>query len=136
MDLKQKYEEQLKAFDESIDRQLVEVFSEIELKSKALAISLKRCFNEARSSQRFEYAYQMGMKQEFKDCNQQDLLTILISPYEDKDFEIFREFIRLLRACSLHIGGRVSQQIRDCYNKTFKEDRVLLAYKLGVESSK
>lgn len=129
-------ESKLKKFDEDIDALLVEPFTEIETKSKALALSLKRCFDDARKSKRFEYAFKMGQENKLKDKETKDLLNEIIAPFENEDFEIFREFVRLLRACSLHIGGDISRQIRECYNKTFKEDRILLAYNCGIEESK
>jgi hypothetical protein len=125
----------LKQFDDSIDEALLEPYKAIEEKSKALANSLRRCFSEARESARFEAAYKAGNENRWKDLSEEELQNKLIEPFEEVDYLIFREFVRLLRACSLHIGGNISGQIRKCYIQTFKEDRVLLAYKAGLEEA-
>lgn len=124
----------LKSFDERIDQSLTEAYLEIEKKSKALANSLKRCFDEARASARFEKAYQLGLNGEYPNLSEEEIIKKLVEDFETVDFEIFREFVRLLRACSLHIGGNISAQIRDAYNKTFKEDRLILAFREGLKS--
>jgi len=124
----------LKSFDERIDQSLTEAYLEIEKKSKALANSLKRCFDEARTSVRFEKAYQLGLNGEYPNLSEEEIIKKLVEDFETIDFEIFREFVRLLRACSLHIGGNISAPIRDAYNKTFKEDRLILAFREGLKS--
>lgn len=136
-------DQELNKFDQNINCELEEAFEEIKLKSKALASSLKRCFEDARKSERFEAAFKSGLdeintSQIPNKINQEissELLNEINNKYEEKDFMIFREFVRLLRACSLHIGGHVSGKIKDCYNKTLKEERVLIAYNLGKQLS-
>jgi hypothetical protein len=126
----------LNQFDKTIDESLQEPYSRIQEKSKALAISLKRCFEEARNSRRFEEAYQAGLEGKYQNLSTDELLKQLTIFFEEEDFMSFREFVRLLRACSLHIGGEVSGQIREAYNKTSKGERLLLAYNQGLNYNK
>ncbi len=132
-----KLEQVLKAFDDEVDLKLILAYAEIEQKSKALANSLKRCFDSARSSQRFEKAFELGLQNKFTNLDsefKEQILQNILKEYEEIDFMIFREFVRLLRACSLHISGNISGQIREQYNKTFKETRLKLAFECGVNS--
>jgi len=124
--------DKLKHFDLMTEERLQEPYRKIEERSKALANSLRRCFEEARSSRRFEYAHQIGLSGQYQGLAEEELLKLINEKFEEQDFTIFREFVRLLRACSLHIGGETSAQIRDCYNQTFKEDRVIIAYNEGL----
>jgi hypothetical protein len=122
----------LSEFDERVNAKLKEPFAEISLKSKALANSLNRCFEQARESKRFDYAFYIGLENSALQ-NQEKLLEETNQKFEEADFESFREFVRLLRACSLHIGGQTSAKIKELYNQTFKSERILLAYKAGGE---
>ncbi len=122
----------LKPFDAEIDQLLIEPFAEIEIKSKALANSLKRCLDEARNSRRFEAAYKAGLEAKWANLSQEEILSNLIKPFEEEDFMHFREFVRLLRACSLHIGGQTSAKIKTAYNKTLKNERLFTAYQQGL----
>ncbi len=127
----------LKAFDEEVEQILILPYTEIEKKSKALANSLRRCFESARSSQRFNKAFELGLKSKEINLNtiqKEQLLDNIIKEFEEIDFMIFREFVRLLRACSLHISGNISGQIREQYIKTFKEKRLQLAFECGLNS--
>ncbi|HEY9886191.1 MAG TPA: hypothetical protein V6C96_02910 [Vampirovibrionales bacterium] len=124
------YTNELQAFDEKIDKKLKTAFQEIELKSRALSKSLQRCFLDARQSDRFEYAYLEGQKFDKDDLTiskQNAFLEVVNNKFEQADFIVFREFVRLLRACSLHIGGHVSKEVKDLYNETLKGKRVLIA---------
>jgi hypothetical protein len=122
-------------FDREIEASLAEPYKQIEEKSKALASSLRRCFQEAQNSGRFAAAYKAGQTGLLKNIGREALLQKFNADFEEADYMSFREFVRLLRACSLHIGGKVSGQIKECYNKTFKEDRILLAYELGLQET-
>lgn len=127
-------QEALENFDRGIAQELEAPLQEIRQKSKALANSLQRCFQAARTSQRFLAAYQRGLNPDpaTETLSREELLKSLAQPFEEADFLPYREFVRLLRACSLHIGGRTSQQIRDCYNRTFYGERLALAYRCGL----
>lgn len=132
-----KLEQILKAFDEEVETNLILPYSEIEKKSKALSNSLKRCFESARNSQRFNRAFELGLESKEKNLNtktKEELLDNIRKEFEEIDFMIFREFVRLLRACSLHISGNISGEIRQQYNKTFKEKRLELAFDCGLNS--
>lgn len=124
----------LESFDLKIEQALSEPLSDVEVKSKALANSLRRCFEEARNSERYLEAYKAGLENKWHNLNQDELLKELITPFEEKDFMSFREFVRLLRACSLHIGGEVSGKIKEAYNKTLKGERLLIAYEQGLKA--
>ncbi len=45
----------------------------------------------------------------------------------------YREFVRLLRACSIDVGGEVSSHIKEMYNNFFLGKRLVKAYLLGKE---
>jgi len=122
-------------FDQNTDKELLTYYQQIECKSKALANSLRRCFNNARQSKRFEAAYLSGRKGEHSDLSSEDLLDVLIAGFKEEDFLIFREFVRLLRACSLHIGGQISKEIKRHYTQTLNGKRVLLSYEAGCNEA-
>ncbi|MDX1919678.1 MAG: hypothetical protein SFU25_02965 [Candidatus Caenarcaniphilales bacterium] len=124
--------DELIKFDQEIDRDLEEALEEIRIKSRALASSLYRCFEDARKSERFEAAFTEGFD---NTSSEEEILKKINEKFEEKDFMTFREFVRLLRACSLHIGGHISGKIKNCYNRTLKEDRILIAYNLGKQLS-
>ncbi len=124
----------LAEYDDAVDLELLDCYASIELKSKALANSLRRCFREARESKRFEAAYKAGVEKKYVGLSENEIIELLNKEFEEEDFMIFREFVRLLRACSLHISGEISGKIKEKYNHTFKQDRLLLAYKVGIRS--
>ena len=125
----------LEDFDLKVEQNLRKSYQIIAQKSKALSGSLKRCFQKARNSQRFNHAYEAGKARKWQFLEPDQLLRQLTEPFEKEDFMDFREFVRLLRACSLHISGEVSAQIKEKYNQTMKGERVLLAYTQGLNEA-
>ena len=133
-----------KVLSDSIDKELLEKLDDylgvVREKSKALASSLKRCFDNARKSQRFLLVYKLGQKdkKENKSINEEELENYLkgyLKDYFEKnDFMHYREFVRLLRACSIDVGGEVSSHIKKMYNNYFLGKRLIKAYKLGFFS--
>lgn len=133
-----------KVLSDSVDKEILEkldhYLSIVREKSKALASSLKRCFDNARKSQRFVLVFNLGKKdkKENKFINEEELekyLGVFLSDYFEKnDFMHYREFVRLLRACSIDVGGEVSSKIKQSYNNFFLGKRLVVAYKLGKEN--
>ncbi len=133
-----------KVLSDSVDKEILEkldhYLSIVREKSKALASSLKRCFDNARKSQRFVLVYNFGKKdkEEKKFINEEELekyLEVFLKDYFEKnDFMHYREFVRLLRACSIDVGGEVSSKIKEMYNSFFLQKRLVKAYKLGKEN--
>jgi hypothetical protein len=121
----------LAEYDDAIDLELADCYASIELKSKALANSLRRCFREARESKRFEAAYKAGLEKKYEGLSENEIIELLNKEFEEEDFMIFREFVRLLRACSLHISGEISGKIKEKYKHTLKQDRLLLFLRAG-----
>lgn len=126
---------------ESIDK---EIISELDFwletvskKSKALSSSLRRCFNNARKSMRYILVYNLGKedKKNNKEIKVEELESYLenhLSDYFEKnDFMHYREFVRLLRACTIDVGGEASSHIKGMYNDFFLGKRLVMAYKLG-----
>ncbi|MDX1917519.1 MAG: hypothetical protein SFT81_00025 [Candidatus Caenarcaniphilales bacterium] len=118
----------LEEFDREQDYDLEACFASISEKSTALALSLKRCFEQARSSDRFQEAYRLAASTNFTEI---ELLKRLVNQFEAQDYLIFREFVRLLRACSLHISGEISGKIKAAYLEAFKGKRLWIAYQAG-----
>ena len=130
-----------KLLSDSIDK---EVMCELEKwlnvvreRSKALASSLKRCFDNARKSMRFVLVYELGKKdtEDKKDIKEEELGSYLENYlkdyFEKNDFMHYREFVRLLRACTIDVGGEASSHIKEMYNNFFLGKRLITAYKLG-----
>ncbi len=139
------FEELDKVLSESIDKEiLVDLDHYLNLvreKSRALASSLKRCFDNAKKSMRYILVYNLG-KKDFnnkKDVKEEDLKQYLESYlkdyFEKNDFMHYREFVRLLRACTIDVGGEVSLHIKEAYNNFFSGKRLKEAYKLGKNNS-
>ena len=132
-----------KVLSDSIDKELLEkldhYLSIVREKSKALSSSLKRCFDNARKSQRFLLVYKLGQKDknENKLINEEDVKKYLENHlkdyFEKNDFMHYREFVRLLRACTIDVGGEVSSPIKEMYNEFFLGNRLIMAYRLGKE---
>ena len=128
---------------DSIDNEIISeldfYLDKVREKSKALASSLKRCFDNARKSMRFVLVYNLGKedKKNRKDIKEEELETYLedyLKDYfEENDFMHYREFVRLLRACTIDVGGEVSSPIKKMYNNYFLGKRLIKAYKLGRE---
>ncbi len=105
--------------------------------SRALASSLKRCFDNAKKSERYLLVYELGLKDRNKEAKQdleKYLENYLKDYFEKNDFMHYREFVRLLRACTIDVGGEVSSQIKEMYNNFFLGKRLVKAYMLGLES--
>ena len=110
-------------------------------KSKALSSSLKRCFDNAKKSMRYLLVYELG-KNDSKDAppgrlmKEKDLEKYLENYlkdyFEKNDFMHYREFVRLLRACTIEVGGDVSFHIKEMYNGFFFKKRLIEAYKVGT----
>jgi hypothetical protein len=109
--------------------------------SRALASSLKRCFENARKSERYMIVYELGIKDrtdapmghltlDDKDIEKY-LENHLKDYFEKNDFMHYREFVRLLRACTIDLGGEVSSHIKEMYNNFFLGKRLVEAYRLG-----
>ena len=138
------FEELDKLLSESIDKELLldldHYLNLVREKSRALASSLKRCFNNARKSMRYVLVYNLG-KEDLKNKNHikeeelQKYLEAYLKDYFGKnDFMHYREFVRLLRACTIDVGGEVSSPIKEAYNSFFLSKRLITAYKLGLQS--
>ena len=124
---------------EKIDKDLLkELDHYLELvrkNSRALASSLKRCFDNARKSERFLLVYELGVKDRGSipmECLEKYLEEYLKDYFEKNDFMHYREFVRLLRACTIDVGGEVSSHIKEMYNNFFFRKRLVEAYKIGV----
>jgi len=109
--------------------------------SRALASSLKRCFENARKSERYLMVYELGVKDgknvpaERPDKDLEKYLENYLKDYFEKnDFMHYREFVRLLRACTIDVGGEVSSHIKEMYNNFFLGKRLVEAYKLGYST--
>lgn len=133
-----------KVLSDSIDKEILEKLDHylnvVRGNSKALASSLKRCFDNARKSQRFVLVYELGKqdKKENKLVSDEALKSYLedyLKDYFEKhDFMHYREFVRLLRACTIDVGGEVSSPIKEMYNNFFLGKRLIEAYKIGREN--
>ena len=135
------FEELDKVLSESIDKEiLLNLDTNLNLvreKSRALASSLKRCFDNARKSMRYVLVYNLGKEdyknqKNIKDEELEKYLEDYLKEYFEKnDFMHYREFVRLLRACTIDVGGEVSSPIKEMYNEFFLGERLVEAYKLG-----
>ena len=134
-----------KVLSESIDKELLldldHYLNLVREKSRALASSLKRCFNNARKSMRYVLVYNLG-KEDLKNKNhikeeelQKYLEEYLKDYFEKNDFMHYREFVRLLRACTIDVGGEVSSPIKEAYNNFFFGKRLVKAYEFGLKST-
>ena len=126
---------------EAVDKELLSELDHyldlVKEKSNALASSLKRCFSNARKSRRFVLVYNLG-KEDAKNkkyLNEEELKhyleNYLKDYFEKNDFMHYREFVRLLRACTIDVGGEISSPIKEMYNSFFFGNRLVKAYKLG-----
>ena len=128
----------------SIDK---EILSDLECclnivrtKSKALASSLKRCFENARKSMRYVLVYNLGIKDKKNNVEIQEeelekyLENYLKDYFEKNDFMHYREFVRLLRACTIDVGGEVSSRIKEMYNDFFFGKRLVKSYSMGFRN--
>ena len=131
-----------KVLSESVDKEILlnldQNLNLVREKSRALASSLKRCFDNAKKSMRYVLVYNLGKedsknKKSIKDEELQKYLEVHLKEYFEKnDFMHYREFVRLLRACTIDVGGEVSSPIKEAYNNFFLGKRLTAAYKLGL----
>ena len=136
-----------KLLSEQIDTEILsnleKCLSDVRKKSHALSSSLKRCFDNARKSRRFVLVYDLGKEDAKKEGGERGkwgkgdeelkkyLEDYLKEYFKKNDFMHYREFVRLLRACSIEVGGETSSQIKEMYNSFFLGKRLVTAYKLG-----
>ncbi|OGI09902.1 MAG: hypothetical protein A3I68_00110 [Candidatus Melainabacteria bacterium RIFCSPLOWO2_02_FULL_35_15] len=131
-----------KVLSESVDKEILlnldHCLNLVRKKSRALASSLNRCFNNARNSMRYVLVYNLGRK-DFKNKKhikeeelQKYLKDYLKDYFEKNDFIHYREFVRLLRACTIDTGSEVSSSIKEMYNNFFSGKRLVKSYKLGT----
>ena len=133
-----------KVLSESIDKEILanldHYLNLVREKSRALASSLKRCFDNARKSMRYVLVYNLGKEDKVRstECGVQSdeelkqyLEDYLKDYFEKNDFMHYREFVRLLRACTIDVGGEVSSPIKEAYNNFFLGKRLKESYKLG-----
>ena len=133
-----------KSLSENIDQEIISDLNYwldiVRKKSKALASSLKRCFDNARKSMRYVLVYNLGKEDAIKNkfIKEEELgsylETFLKDYFERNDFMHYREFVRLLRACTIDVGGEASSHIKGMYNNFFLGKRLIMAYKLGKEN--
>ena len=136
-----KFEELDKLLSESVDKEILEnldhYLSLVREKSRALASSLKRCFDNARKSMRYVLVYNLGKEDsrnqiDIKEEKLENHLEDYLKDYFEKnDFMHYREFVRLLRACTIDAGGEISSPIKEAYNNFFLGKRLVKAYKVG-----
>src|SRR3989338_6168149 len=106
-------------------------------KSNALALRLKRCFENARKSKRYVLVYNLGIedakdKKEIKEKELEIYLENYLKEYfEQHGFMHYREFVRLNRACAIEAGIEASSHIKKMYNDFFLGKRLIKAYELG-----
>ena len=135
-----------KVLSESIDKEILanldHYLNLVREKSRALASSLKRCFDNARKSLRYVLVYNLGKEDKARsaECRVRSdeeikkyLEDYLKDYFEKNDFMHYREFVRLLRACTIDVGGEVSSPIKEAYNNFFLGKRLVKAYKLGKD---
>ena len=135
-DLYKKIDEYLSTnIDPEILKNLDIELEKVAKKSKALASSLKRCFSSARKSYRYVEAYKLGaISRSGVDLTPNQIEDELKDFFEKNDFMHYREYVRLLRACTIDVGGDVSSNIKELYNNFFSGKRLVEAYKLGAIS--
>lgn len=131
-----------KLLTEKIDKDLLKdldfYLEKVRSNSRALASSLKRCFDNAKKSERFLLIYELGIKdkkenKEISDEKLEKYLEDYLKDYFEKnDFMHYREFVRLLRACTIDVGGEVSSHIKEMYNDFFFKKRLIEAYLQGL----
>lgn len=108
-------------------------------KSKALASSLNRCFKSAKNSKRYLEVYKLGKtnKEKAVYINEEALEKYLEESlkdfFEKNDFMHYREFVRLLRACTIDVGGETSYKVKVMYKSFFFGKRLTFAYLLGFQ---
>ena len=126
-----------KLLSESVDKEILNGLEDclevVKKESRALASSLKRCFDNARKSMRYVLVYNLGKEDRAQSDEELEeyLKNYLKDYFEKNDFMHYREFVRLLRACTIDVGGKTSSKIKEMYNNFFFGKRLIAAYKLG-----
>lgn len=113
----------LAAYDQEIFLQLEPVLAEMSLKSRALASNLKRCFEKFRDSDRYLRAYR-GEEVAIKE-----------NELTEQEFMIFREYVRLLRSCTIMCGKDLSQAYKKLFIDFFAGERLNRARELAKSAS-
>ena len=139
------------SIDKEILKDLDDLLNTVRQKSRALASSLQRCFDNARKSMRYVIVYNLGKERDGEPAAKGEprqgrerrrdgdeelekyLADYLKDYFEKNDFMHYREFIRLNRACAIDVGIDVSSKIKDMYNDFFSGKRLIRAYQLGRE---
>ncbi len=88
-------------------------------KSKALASNLKRCIVTFQKSDRYLRAFN-GEEVPLKE-----------KELKEEEFLIFREYVRLLRSCTIMCGKEVSEDYRKLFMEFFSGARLDLARELS-----
>ncbi len=109
----------LQAYDDEVFAELEPVLDSIALRSKALASNLRRCFTKIRDNDRYLRAYQG----EQVSCQEKN--------FSEAEFMIFREYVRLLRACTIACGKELSEKYKQLFMDFFNGKRLDLAKQLG-----
>ena len=131
----------LESIDTDITSHLEEKLEIVQTKSRALASSLRRCFKNARNSKRYVLVYNLGKQHKadglyIKEEELRKYLENYLKDYFEKnDFMHYREFVRLLRACTIDVGGEISSPIKEMYNEFFFGKRLVKAYELGMSET-
>ncbi len=111
--------QKLQAYDDKIFADLKPLLAEIALKSKALAANLERCFIKFRDSDRYLRAYNG------------EAVAIVDKELSETEFMIFREYVRLLRSCTIMCGKELSEDYKKLFMDFFSGKRLDLARELG-----
>lgn len=106
-------------YDDDCFKKLDPIIEEIATKSKALASNLKRCIEKFRLSDRYLNAYN-GKK-----------VAIVESQLPEAEFMIFREYVRLLRSCTIMCGPELSKSFKEIFIDFYSGTRLKLAKELG-----
>ncbi len=109
----------LRDYDAKIFAELEPVLVQMRLKSNALAANLQRCFTKFRDTDRYLRAYQG------------EILSSSEKELTQDEFMVFREYVRLLRSCTIMCGKEVSGQYKKLFMDFFAGRRLDLARELG-----
>ena len=105
----------LKDYDDEVYSKLEPVLEEMREKSNALASNLKRCFDKFRQTDRYLRAF----KGEEVAIKEKEL--------KEEEFMIFREYVRLLRSCTIMCGNETSKKFKELFIDFFSGKRLELA---------
>ncbi len=89
-------------------------------KSKALAANLRRCFTKFKDSDRYLRAYRG------------ETVAVLEKELTQDEFMTFREYVRLLRSCTIMCGKELSLEYKKLFMDFFSGRRLDLARELGL----